>query len=197
MDDVLIGHATSTKRPVSLYLGNPIVLEDWGGWTKLEVDYVRTDRCAEWYWPTVRLPLVFKGWNAPVPTITPMPTIPTATASPVPTIPTPTATPQPMIEITALEYLSQGEYVEISNRGEQNQPMADWRLVSLRGEQSYEFPEDFVLEAGATVMVHSGPDAFDNPPTDLLWCRSYVWHNEGDTAVLYDDLCREVSRWAY
>ena len=191
VDGALIGHATSSKRPESLYLGNPIVLEDWGIWTQIELDYVVTDRCDSWYWPTVYLPLVFKGWMAPV---TPTPT---STVTPVPSIPTPTKTPQRIMEITDVKYQSSDEYVEIANGGANDQQMSGWRLVSLQGEQSYDFPDDFVLESGATVRIHSGPDALDNPPTDLFWRHGYIWRDSGDIAVLHDNLCREVSRWEY
>jgi hypothetical protein len=42
------------------------------------------------------------------------------------------------------------------------------------------------LDAGAPVPVHSGPDALDNPPADLLW----------HTAALYDDLARGTGKAA-
>jgi hypothetical protein len=45
----------------------------------------------------------------------------------------------------------------------------------------------YVLAAGASVRVRSGPDAVDNPPGDLFWSAAYLWNNEGDRAVLYDE----------
>jgi len=34
------------------------------------------------------------------------------------------------------------------------------------------------------VLVHSGPDAGDNPPGHLRWTGAYIWNNDGDEARL-------------
>jgi hypothetical protein len=54
-----------------------------------------------------------------------------------------------------------------------------------------------VLGAGASVRVHSGPDAFEDPPGDLFWSTAYLWNNEGDEAVLYDEGNGVVDRACY
>lgn len=42
-----IAYASSTLRPLSLYIGNPTIQTYGGGWTQLRVDYVRVSYCAE------------------------------------------------------------------------------------------------------------------------------------------------------
>ncbi|WP_238392108.1 DUF4350 domain-containing protein [Halorussus amylolyticus] len=77
------------------------------------------------------------------------------------------------------------EYVEIRNDDTASLDMTGWTLEDEAGN-AYEFPEDFSLDAGATVRVHTG-DGTDSD-TDLYWGRgSPVWNNDGDTATLYDD----------
>ena len=75
--------------------------------------------------------------------------------------------------------------------------MTNWKIQSVEGDQWYTFPSGYVLGAGSTVYVHSGPDAQANPPTDLLWTRAYIWNNDGDEARLYDAQGGLVDSWAY
>jgi hypothetical protein len=75
--------------------------------------------------------------------------------------------------------------------------MTNWRIHSVVGDQWFYFPSGYTLNAGATVYVHSGPDAFDSPPTDLLWGYAYIWNNDGDEAVLYNDVGQEIDRYGY
>ncbi len=77
-----------------------------------------------------------------------------------------------------------GEYVLIKNEGLVDVDMSGWQL---KDEQNhvYTFPNGFILEAGASVKVHTGPGNDTN--TDLYWGRRQaVWNNNGDTAYLYD-----------
>jgi hypothetical protein len=105
--------------------------------------------------------------------------------------------PQADLYIEALQYDTSDEYVQITNRGAAPQDMTGWRIHSVVGGQWYDFPASYTLGAGVSVRVHSGPDALDNPPSDLLWGYAYIWRNEGDKAVLYDDLGQEVDSSCY
>lgn len=87
-----------------------------------------------------------------------------------------------------------GEVVTIKNVDSKDIDMTGWRLVSEEGNQTFNFPSGFVLKAGSSVKIVSGPKAADGPPSQLLWTKSYVWNNNGDTAILYDGQGREVSR---
>lgn len=75
--------------------------------------------------------------------------------------------------------------------------MTGWQIHSVTGNQWYDFPSGYSLQAGHWVRVHSGPDAKDEPPSHLKWSGAYLWNNEGDEAVLYDDQGTEVDSWAY
>jgi len=105
--------------------------------------------------------------------------------------------PQADLYIEALQYETTDEYVQITNRGNAPQDMTGWRIQSVAGPQWYDFPAAYTLAAGASVRVHSGPDGFENPPTDLLWGLAHIWLNEGDKAVLYDDSNTAIDSFCY
>lgn len=64
--------------------------------------------------------------------------------------------------------------------------LGGWKLKSVIGEQTFIFPEGFVLRSGQSVTIMSGPNALDNPPSYLKWTNNNVWNNYGDEAQLYD-----------
>ncbi len=113
--------------------------------------------------------------------------------------PTPTPTPSPAgkLEITEIQYAGRDEYVTIRNAGSVDQRMQGWTLVSVVGNQVYTFPDNYTLSAGGAVRVHSGPDAFEQWPTDLRWTGAYIWRNQGDKAELRDPGGRVVSSLCY
>ena len=75
--------------------------------------------------------------------------------------------------------------------------MTGWYIISEIDPATFYFPAGYVLAAGATVEVHSGPGARSNPPRALLWSALYIWNDTSDAAALYDSTNRMVSRWAY
>jgi hypothetical protein len=99
--------------------------------------------------------------------------------------------------IQDLVYDQSDERIQIRNRGTVAQDMTNWRIHSVVGDQWFYFPSGYTLNAGATVRVHSGPDAYDSPPTDLLWAYAYYWNNEGDKAVLYNSVGQQVDSVCY
>lgn len=78
------------------------------------------------------------------------------------------------------------ESITVANQGTLAQPMCGWALATLRGERFYFFPDDVVMLPEMMVTIHSGQDALDAPPRDLLWAREQMWNNRGDVAVLFD-----------
>ena len=119
-------------------------------------------------------------------------------------VPTPTVTPTPTlvprlfdVRLSWLKGSGRDEYVEVFNYGAGSQIMSGWRIVSVVGDQTFWFPEGYVLGVGWYVRVHSGPDAYNDPPVDLRWTTGYVWNNGGDEAVLYDHQGRVVDRRIY
>jgi len=124
---------------------------------------------------------------------------PTATRTPTATATLPGPTSQPSatptqsqpaqpasVSITALSGSSNPEYVDITNSGGSGQNMTGWTLVSAIGPQTYNFPNGFVLGAGATVGIESYTAATSNPPAIMLWSTGPIWNNAGDRAELYN-----------
>jgi beta-lactamase superfamily II metal-dependent hydrolase len=160
--------------------------------------------------------------RTPTPTITPTATsTPTRTHTPTATstltgTPTPsrtptatstlTVTPTPHGEpiIAGISYSGRAEYITITNRGAAGQVLTGWSIQSYVGEtcqpsavQIYHFPSGYTLAAGASVRVHSGPDAVSNPPSDLRWTTGYIWDNDGDRGDLRDPGGQVVSNYGY
>jgi competence protein ComEC len=96
-----------------------------------------------------------------------------------------------------LSYDGRDEVVGITNAGGAAETLTGWRLVSVVGDQRYAFPAGSVLAPGATVRVHSGPDAWGDGGSDLKWTTGYIWNNDGDKAELRDAAGRVVSSWCY
>ena len=64
--------------------------------------------------------------------------------------------------------------------------MTGWYLVSVTGNQTYYFPDNFTLEGGDIIYITSGPGAADQFPNYLKWTGSYMWNNNGDPGKLYN-----------
>ena len=85
------------------------------------------------------------------------------------------------------------EKVVIKNNYTVDIDMSGWRLISVKGNQVFTFPEGFLLEKGKTVTITSGPKAYEDSPSVLKWTTSTMWNNDGDPAELLDDKGRLVS----
>lgn len=88
------------------------------------------------------------------------------------------------IRITSIDL--QKEVVTINNYGSTDVDVTGWKLVSVKGNQVYDFPAGFVLKAGETVKVVSGPGAVGDGVNTLKWTGSYIWNNDGDLGELWD-----------
>lgn len=80
------------------------------------------------------------------------------------------------------------EIVTIKNHSNNDVDMTGWKLVSVKGNQVYYFPDNFILKAGASVTVASG-----NSEGDLKWTKNNIWNNDGDPGELYDNKGNLVS----
>lgn len=77
------------------------------------------------------------------------------------------------------------EWVEISNLGDDPQDLTGWTLNDEQNH-TYSFPEEFVLEAGGIVVVHTGVG--EDSESDLYMNQGNpIWNNDGDVATLMDD----------
>lgn len=85
-----------------------------------------------------------------------------------------------------------GEIVVIKNNDTKDINMTGWKLVSVEGDQTFNFPEGFVLKAGQTVQILSGSKASEGPGK-LVWTKANVWNNDWDKAELYDSTGKLVS----
>jgi competence protein ComEC len=116
----------------------------------------------------------------------PSPTAPAPTATATPAAPTPTPTALAggacggaTATITALD--KSGEVVTLSAAGD----LTGWQIVSLMGNQTFNFPAGFV--AARIVRVKSGTPVFSNTASDLWWTAANIWLNSGDDdAALVD-----------
>ncbi|MER1985595.1 MAG: MBL fold metallo-hydrolase [Solibacillus sp.] len=76
----------------------------------------------------------------------------------------------------------QAEIVAIQNNSDADVSLAGWQLISVEGDQVYNFPE-ITLKAGKVIYVTSGPDA--KAGTNYLeWTKKQIWLNTGDPAQL-------------
>lgn len=78
------------------------------------------------------------------------------------------------------------ETVSIKNKGPNDVTMTGWKLVSANGNQTFDFPEGYILKTGQMVTITSGPNAIEKRPSHLLWSKGYIWNNTSDTAKLYN-----------
>lgn len=90
----------------------------------------------------------------------------------------------------------------IANTGGSPQDMTGWTLTSETGGQEFRFPDDYVLDGGATVRITSGRDGYYDPPEVLQWLkadgtpsRGYIWNNDGDPAILTDASGNMIDRF--
>ncbi|WP_018963745.1 MBL fold metallo-hydrolase [Coprothermobacter platensis] len=77
-----------------------------------------------------------------------------------------------------------GEKVVIKNNGTTDVDMSGWKLISVQGNQTFTFPQGFILRKGASVTVVSGKNAYNNPPSVLMWKKANMWNNDKDPAKL-------------
>ncbi|MFJ7973390.1 MBL fold metallo-hydrolase [Psychrobacillus sp. NPDC096389] len=77
------------------------------------------------------------------------------------------------------------EIVGITNQGEEAVNLAGWQLLSVAGNQVYNFP-NMSIDAGETIYITSGPDAKEDA-SHLKWTTRQMWRNEGDAAQLLNE----------
>ncbi|MTI71102.1 MAG: MBL fold metallo-hydrolase [Firmicutes bacterium] len=87
------------------------------------------------------------------------------------------------------------EIVTIKNTTTNDINMTGWKLVSVKGNQTYEFPNGFILKAGTTVQIVSGRGAEGDGSDKLKWSGAYIWNNDGDPGELYDNSGSKVSEY--
>ena len=83
-----------------------------------------------------------------------------------------------------------GELVTIQNNSSKDIELYGWKLLSVRGNQEYIFPE-YTLKANGIVTVTSGE--IDG---DLKWGSVNIWNNtQSDPAILFDTQGNQVYKF--
>ncbi|MFJ7668157.1 MBL fold metallo-hydrolase [Lysinibacillus sp. NPDC097195] len=84
------------------------------------------------------------------------------------------------VEIVSKDLIE--EVVAIKNNGPDTVSLKDWQLVSIEGNQVFNFP-NVMLQPGKTIYVTSGTNAREGQ-NYLKWTTRQIWLNDGDSAQL-------------
>lgn len=102
-------------------------------------------------------------------------------------------TEEPIKDVKILSIDLRQELVVIQNTGHTPVNLSGWKLISIKGNDEFVFPENFILKCGDIIKIVSGPEAVEGADT-LLWTTKNVWNNSGDPGVLFDAKGQEISR---
>ncbi len=103
-------------------------------------------------------------------------------------------TPSTVLPATAVEIVSKDlvtEIVGIKNNGQQAVSLNNWQLISLEGNQVFNFP-NLSLQPGKIMYVTSGANAREGD-NYLKWTTKQIWLNDGDAAQLRNEKGELVS----
>jgi|GEM_PF-328231 len=95
-----------------------------------------------------------------------------------------------------IEVNKRTELVTLINNSDKDYVLDGWKLVSVRGNQTYKFL-DIILEANGTLEIHStSSDSVKKDPDMLHWGEANIWNNyESDPAELYNSDNELVAIW--
>lgn len=96
------------------------------------------------------------------------------------------------VTITGISHVVDDEWVEMVNSGMMSQDFTFWTIID-ENNNTYSFPEGFVLNPGATVKVHT--TLGNNTETDLFWGRDDLVWDDGEVATLIDASGEIVARY--
>jgi hypothetical protein len=114
---------------------------------------------------------------------------PTKTPSPTPKASTaPITAPNNSGNVVIDKVDLSGELVTIRNTSSSDVNLTGWKLLSVKGGQTYNFPNGCILKAGSTLTIASGDAA-----GDLKWNSKNIWNNDGDPAELYNSAGKLIS----
>ncbi|MBG9689988.1 competence protein [Lysinibacillus sphaericus] len=100
-----------------------------------------------------------------------------------------TVEPTTAVEIVSKDLVT--EIVGIKNNGQQAVSLNDWQLISLEGNQVFNFP-NLSLQPGKIIYVTSGANAREGD-NYLKWSTKQIWLNDGDAAQLRNEKGELVS----
>ena len=82
----------------------------------------------------------------------------------------------------------EGEIVTLKNYTNTDINMTGWKLVSVEGNQVFDFSSNYIFKANSTITIASGKAA-----GTLKWTNANTWNDSGDRAELYDSTNKLVS----
>ncbi|NDI33587.1 thermonuclease family protein [Chengkuizengella sediminis] len=88
------------------------------------------------------------------------------------------------IQITELNL--EEEYITIKNSDNTDMDMTGWSVLSVQGDQRFDFPDSYTIKAGETITIWSGDFSRGVWSSDLYWTEKNIWNNNGDPAQLID-----------
>jgi len=112
--------------------------------------------------------------------------------------PSPAKTVQPLPTISTGSVIISnidlsGEVVTIKNNSDKAVDLTGWKLVSEKGNQTFNFPSGTTIPADGTLKVVSGKDAQAGTSV-LVWTELNIWNNDGDPGALYNAQGQLVSQ---
>jgi len=88
-----------------------------------------------------------------------------------------------------------GEYVVLQNESDDPLDLTGW-TVENSDEETYEFPDEFLLDPNRSVTIHSGSG--EDTDDHLYWgSPRALWKNTGDVVTVRDETDRRVIRVSY
>lgn len=116
-------------------------------------------------------------------------------STPTPDAPVPSAPTQPAVPTKTGGVVIQSvdlvnEVVTLKNTSSEDVDLSGWELLSVKGNQSFVFPQGTIIKAGATLTIASG-----NAAGDIRWTNKNIWNNDGDPAQLIDARGNVVSEY--
>ncbi|WP_223700434.1 MBL fold metallo-hydrolase [Sutcliffiella deserti] len=88
------------------------------------------------------------------------------------------------VVITDLDVME--ETVTLQNKGESTVDLSNWKLISKKGYQTFDFPKAFKLAPGEMIYITSGAQK-KQFKRYIHWLSDYLWNDKGDTAQLFND----------
>lgn len=78
------------------------------------------------------------------------------------------------------------ETVTLQNQGTKTIDLTDWKLISQKGYQTFDFPENYKLAPGEMMYITSGAQK-KHFKKYIHWLSDHLWNNKGDKAQLFNE----------
>lgn len=86
------------------------------------------------------------------------------------------------------------EIVTITNNSSENIDLSGWKLVSKKGNQTFDFPKGTFINKGESLSILSGEIAKESNE-GLVWTKKNIWNNDSDPGLLYNSEGELVSEF--